>query len=151
MSLKNYYRVLSVSEDATHQQIKKAYRRLAYRYHPDRNKRNPYATEKMKELNEAYSVLGNPQKRRQYDALRHQHILFIYMKYRQDLSGKDIFRDDYIDRIFNGFAASSFGFGETDRIFRDFYYHIYRTIELSIRGSLLMFFPFLVFNRESHR
>ena len=150
MSLKDYYKVLSVSENATKQQIKKAYRRLAFQYHPDRNKRDQYATEKMKELNEAYSVLGDPQKRREYDALRHQHILFVYTKYRQDLSGKGIFRDADIDRFFNGFA-SSFGFRKTDRIFRDFYYHIYRTFDLSIRGSLLLFFPFLIFNRESHR
>jgi predicted transcriptional regulator len=45
----------------------------------------------------------------------------------------------------------SFGFRKTDRIFRDFYYHIYRTFDLSIRGSLLMFFPFFTLNWESRK
>lgn len=149
MSLKDYYRVLLVSEDATHQEIKEAYRRLAFQYHPDRNKRDPYYTEKMKELNEAHSVLGDPRKRRQYDALRHQYILFVYTRSRQDLSGRGIFRDADIDRIFND-LADSFGFRKTERIF-DFYYHIYRTFDLSIRGSLLMFFSLLTLNWDNHR
>ncbi|HSE83365.1 MAG TPA: DnaJ domain-containing protein [Thermodesulfobacteriota bacterium] len=150
MGLKDYYRVLLVSEDATHRQIKEAYRRLAFQYHPDRNKNYPYATEKMKSLNEAYSVLSDPEKRMQYDSLRHQYILFVYTKYRQDLSDKGIFRDADIDRVFSEFA-DSFGFRKTDTVFRNFYYHVYRAIDLSIRGSLLMFFPFLIFNWESDR
>ena len=64
MQQKDYYKILEVDENATQQQIKEAYRKLAFQYHPDRNKDNPSAVEKMKEINEAYSVLSNPQKRK---------------------------------------------------------------------------------------
>jgi curved DNA-binding protein len=59
---------LGVSKNATEQQIKKAYRKLAMKYHPDRNLGNEeWANEKFKEVNEAFGVLGDPEKRRQYD------------------------------------------------------------------------------------
>ena len=65
---KDYYEILGVSKNATEQQIKKSYRKLAMQYHPDRNPRNEkWANEKFKEVNEAFSVVGDPEKRRQYD------------------------------------------------------------------------------------
>lgn len=66
MSDKDYYTVLNVSRDATKDEIKRAYRKLAQKYHPDVNK-EPYAEEKMKEVNVAYSVLGDTDKRAHYD------------------------------------------------------------------------------------
>jgi curved DNA-binding protein CbpA len=70
MSLKDYYRILGVNRDASAQDIKKAFRQLALRYHPDRNPDNmKQAEEKFKEINEAYEVLGDEQKRWQYDRL----------------------------------------------------------------------------------
>jgi molecular chaperone DnaJ len=67
---KNYYEMLWVSEDADNADIKKAYRKMAMKYHPDRNKWDKAAEEKFKEINEANEVLSDTNKRQQYDAFR---------------------------------------------------------------------------------
>ncbi|MDO4505434.1 MAG: DnaJ domain-containing protein [Spirochaetales bacterium] len=67
--MSNLYDVLGVQKDATADEIKKAYRSLAFKYHPDRNAGDQAAENKFKEINEAYSVLGDETKRRQYDML----------------------------------------------------------------------------------
>lgn len=67
MAKRDYYEVLGVSKSATEDEIKKAYRKLAIKYHPDRNPDNKEAEEKFKEAAEAYDVLHDPQKRQQYD------------------------------------------------------------------------------------
>lgn len=67
---KDYYSVLGVSETATEDEIKKAYRKLAMQYHPDRNKGDKVAEEKFKEINAANDVVGDAQKRQQYDVAR---------------------------------------------------------------------------------
>lgn len=64
---RDYYEVLGVDKNATEEQIKKAYRKMAIKYHPDRNPDNKEAEEKFKEAAEAYEVLHDPQKRQQYD------------------------------------------------------------------------------------
>lgn len=64
---KDYYEILGVGKDASKEEIKKAYKKLAKKYHPDLNKDDPQAEQKFKELNEAASVLGDEQKRQQYD------------------------------------------------------------------------------------
>ena len=67
MMLKDYYGILGVSPDASEEEIKKAYRSLAKRYHPDRNRGNPASEERLKEINEAYDILADKEKRRLYD------------------------------------------------------------------------------------
>ncbi len=65
--MSNYYEILGVSKTATADEIKKAYRTLAFKYHPDRNPGNAEAEEKFKQISSAYDVLGDEAKRRQYD------------------------------------------------------------------------------------
>jgi len=67
---KDYYGVLGIETNATDEEIKKAYRRLAFQWHPDRNPGRADAAERFKEISEAYAVLIDPAKRRQYDQAR---------------------------------------------------------------------------------
>ncbi len=71
MSKRDYYEVLGVAQTATDQEIKSAYRRLAVKYHPDKNPNDSSAEEKFKEAAEAYSVLQDPEQRRRYDRFGH--------------------------------------------------------------------------------
>src|SRR6476619_624753 len=67
---KDYYAVLGVPASATQEEIKKKYRRLAAKHHPDKNPNDPKAAETFKEISEAYQVLGDAEKRKQYDRMR---------------------------------------------------------------------------------
>ncbi|MFH1836746.1 MAG: DnaJ domain-containing protein, partial [Candidatus Omnitrophota bacterium] len=63
----DYYKLLGVSKEASQDEIKSAYRKLAVKYHPDKNPGNKEAENKFKEISHAYEILGNPEKRKKYD------------------------------------------------------------------------------------
>ena len=70
MSEKDYYSILGVKEDASEAEIKSAYRKLALKYHPDKNPGDKKAEETFKKISEAYYTLGDPKRRKEYDNLR---------------------------------------------------------------------------------
>lgn len=69
MEFKDYYKILGVDKSASQDEIKKAFRKLAMKYHPDKNKGDKASEEKFKDINEAYEVLSDPEKRKKYDQL----------------------------------------------------------------------------------
>lgn len=69
MEFKDYYKILGISKTASAEEIKSAFRKLATKYHPDKNRTDPKAEEKFKDINEAYQVLSDPEKRSKYDTL----------------------------------------------------------------------------------
>jgi len=74
MAALNYYAVLGVSLQASQEEIKKAYRKLALQFHPDLNRGNRQAEHKIREVNAAYEILGDPEARKTYDRLRLGHV-----------------------------------------------------------------------------
>ena len=68
---RDYYDVLGIDRNADEKTIKKAYRKLAKKYHPDTNAGNPDAADKFKEVNEAYDILSDPKKKKMYDQFGH--------------------------------------------------------------------------------
>ena len=100
--MKNYYSVLGLPNGASDDDIKKAYRKLAMKYHPDRNEGNKKAEDKFKEISEAYAVLSDKKKRQQYDQFGSEG-------FHQKFSQEDIFRDFDINEILKGFGFGGGG------------------------------------------
>jgi len=105
MEKKDYYQVLGVSRDASPEDIKKAYRQLAVKYHPDKNQGSKAAEEKFKEATEAYEVLSNAEKRKNYDYFGHNAPN--QQSYQHTYSSGEDFYKRYSD-IFEGSPFESF-------------------------------------------
>ncbi|MEM2921569.1 MAG: DnaJ domain-containing protein, partial [Candidatus Bathyarchaeia archaeon] len=110
---RDYYEILGVPRNASKEEIKRAYRELALKYHPDRNK-SPEAEEKFKEISEAYAVLSDDEKRKQYDEMGYEGISGRY-------TWDDIFRGVDFDDIFRDLGFSGF-----DSIFDMFFGRAYK-------------------------
>jgi DnaJ-class molecular chaperone len=143
MNQPDYYEVLGVRREASSQIIKEAYRKLAFQYHPDRNRGNPEALEKMKAINEAYAVLSDPEKKRRYDTFSNVYGSSGYERFRQTYSEEDIFRGSDIHQVFEEMARA-FGFRNYEEIFRNSYGAGSRMFEFrrpGIFGRVVIFGP----------
>jgi DnaJ-class molecular chaperone len=141
MPSKDYYQTLGVATTANAQEIKNAYRDLAFKYHPDRNKDNPDAVNRMKAVNEAYAVLSDAAKRREYDTIRTQFGNSAHHQFRKSYSDEDIFAGTDIFRIFEEMTRLH-GFRHYEEIFKEFYGPGYRAFEVKRPGMFLKGFVF---------
>lgn len=131
MEYKDYYKILGVDKNAGQEEIRKAYRKLAAKYHPDKNPDDKEAESKFKDINEAHEVLSDPEKRKQYDALGENWRSYAgagagnggggqydfgggrgrrYTTYEGDFS--DVFGDSDFSDFFEAFFGGASGFGE---------------------------------------
>ena len=99
---RDYYEILGVSRDADETELKKAYRKLAKQYHPDMNPNDKDAEAKFKEINEAYAVLSDPQKRKQYDMYGHSGLDGTGFDGFRGFGGFDFGFEDIFDTFFGG-------------------------------------------------
>lgn len=108
MAAKDYYETLGVNKKASDEEIKRAYRKMAMKYHPDRNPNKKEAEERFKEINEAYAVLSDKEKRKQYDT-------FGAEGFHRRFTQEDIFRgfdfDEILSGLFGGRGRREFRFG----------------------------------------
>ncbi len=117
---KDYYKILGVPENSQDPEIKKAYRKLALEYHPDHNRDDPKSEEKFKQLTEAYGVLTDPLKRREYDRFRADYLAGSYdessqFRYSQQDIFEEMFRKgfgkDIFEELNREFSRSGFRSG----------------------------------------
>jgi curved DNA-binding protein len=108
MATRDYYNILGVNKNSSDGEIKRAYRKLAMKYHPDRNPNRKGAEERFKEINEAYAVLSDKEKRKQYDT-------FGAEDFRQRFTQEDIFRgsdfEEILSSLFGGRGKREFRYG----------------------------------------
>jgi molecular chaperone DnaJ len=138
LTKRDYYEVLGIAKNATEKDLKQAYRKLALKYHPDKNKNNPEAEEKFKEATEAYEVLRDPKKRASYDKYGHDGVTGFdgFRGTQADFS--DIFGDFDLGDIFEGFFGSSFGTRARSKRTRrgaDLQYDLLITLEEAASGK----------------
>ncbi|BAK81356.1 molecular chaperone DnaJ [Candidatus Arthromitus sp. SFB-rat-Yit] len=116
MSNKNYYEILGVNSNASDSEIKSAFKKQAIKYHPDRNKGNAEAEKKFKEINEAYQVLSDANKRASYDRVGHDAYTKGASYGSSSSGGFEGFDMDFdLGDIFSSFFTGGFGGGKTKR------------------------------------
>jgi curved DNA-binding protein len=148
----DYYKILGIGKDSTADEIKKAYRKLALKLHPDKNPGNKEAEDKFKKINEAYAVLSDPSKRKEYDQFGSAD------SFKQRFTQEDIFRGFDLNEIlrdlgfgsgggrrqgfsqsqtdpFSGFFGGGQSYGRMPQKGEDLYYNISITLEESVFGA----------------
>lgn len=135
MSKRDYYEVLGVSREASQDEIKSAYRKLAFKFHPDRNQDDPESESRFKEAAEAYEVLGNAEKRQTYDRFGHEGVNgngFSGFSSSEDIFGafSDIFGE-----VFGFSAAGRRGGGNRPRPGSDLRYNLDITFRQAAKGA----------------
>ena len=130
MAKRDYYEVLGVNRDASDEEIKKAYRRLAMKHHPDRNLDNPKSEDHFKEAKEAYEILSEPSKRQAYDQFGHAGV-----DQQGGMGGNGNFGDAFSD-IFGDIFGGRAGGGRSN-VYRgaDLRYNLEITLEEAARGT----------------
>ena len=135
MAKQDYYKILGISKSANTQDIKKSYKKLAMKYHPDRNQGNKNAEKKFKEIKEAYEILSNPQKRSAYDQYGHS-------AFEQGYSNNSAFESSFSSStdfgdIFGDVFGDIFGHNNNSRPKKgsDLQYNIELTLEEAVKGS----------------
>jgi len=162
MEYKDYYKILGVAKTATSEEIKKAFRKLAVKYHPDKNPGNKQAEEKFKEANEANEVLGDPDKRKKYDEMGSnwqqyersggQPGDFNRSQYRQQYGqrrgntggfdfeyGGSGFSDFFEQFFGGGFTEQQFGSGQQQQKGHDYRLELDITLEEAYAGTTRQF------------
>ena len=132
MAKRDYYEVLGVNRDASEGDLKKAYRRLAMKYHPDRNSDDPDAEEKFKEASEAYEILTDPERRGAYDQFGHAGVDQGGMGGGFEGNFSDIFGDVFGD-IFGGGRGRSNGVSRGS----DLRYNMHLDLEQAVNGDTI--------------
>ena len=132
MSKRDYYEVLGVNKSTPKEDLKKAYRKLAMKYHPDRNPDDKAASEKFKELSEAYEILSDDQKRQAYDQFGHDGVNPSFSNAQGAAEGfSDIFGDIFSD-IFGGSSRAG---GSRSRRGADLSYSVEVSLEDAVKGT----------------
>ncbi len=129
MEYKDYYKVLGVPENADAKTIKSAFRRLARKYHPDANPSDPNAEERFKEINEAYEVLSDPQKRTKYDQIRRS-----YQQWQRMGGAPGGF--DWSQWVSGAPGGVHVEFGDAGDLFSEFFRAIFGGMGASPRGGM---------------
>jgi len=134
MAKRDYYEILGVSREAAQDEIKSSYRKLAFKFHPDRNQDDPDAESKFKEAAEAYEVLGNAEKRQTYDRFGHEGVSgngFSGFSNNEDIFGafSDIFGEVF------GFSSGGRGGGNRPRPGSDLRYNLDISFREAAKGA----------------
>jgi len=131
MQKEDYYKLLNINKDASSSDIKKSYRKLAMKYHPDRNPGDKRAEEKFKQISEAYEILSNPQKKQAYDQFGHDGVDQNGASSYSSDKFTDIFSDIFGD-VFNGSSKERKTFAKKGA---DLKYNLSLNLEEAVRGT----------------
>lgn len=136
MSQRDYYEILAIDKSVTGKDLKKAYKRLAMKYHPDRNPDNKDAEDKFKEIKQAYEILNNPQKRQAYDQYGHAGVDPSQGGFHGHGGGEN-FSDVFGDVFGDIFGGGRRGGGQRQRQRRgaDLQYNLELSLEDAVKGA----------------